>query len=62
MDINGDTIQSVGLYPDINYQVTCASGRVYCVPLEPANAGYQAVQAWVKGGGVITDLPLPAED
>ena len=35
------------------YQVTYSDGIVCSVPISPLNKDYQAVLAWVSGGGVI---------
>jgi len=39
-----------------SYQVTYVdSNKVKSVPLDPANTDYQAIQEWIKEGGVVID-------
>ena len=39
-----------------SYQVTYVnSNRVKSVPLDPANADYQAIQTWIADGGTVID-------
>ena len=37
------------------YKLTLADGKVYSVPLDPANTDYQAIQEWIKEGGTVID-------
>ena len=40
------------------YQVTYVnSNRVKSVPLDEANADYQAIQIWIAEGGTVIDNP-----
>ena len=39
----------------INYRMTLSDGKVWAVPLDPANTDYQAIQEWAKieGNNII---------
>ena len=40
----------------ISYKMTLANGKVWSVPLDPANTDYQAIQEWAAiEGNTITD-------
>jgi hypothetical protein len=39
------------------YKVTYDDGKILFVPLDPANTDYQAIQEWIKEGGVVIDNP-----
>ena len=42
----------------VGYQVTYVnSNRVKSVPLDPANADYQAIQEWIAVGNSVIDNP-----
>jgi hypothetical protein len=42
----------------VSYQVTYIdSNMVKSVPLDLANTDYQAIQEWIKEGGVVIDNP-----
>ena len=48
------------MYNDLNnqhcgYKLISTDGRVYSVPLEPANTDYQAIQKWIAEGGEVID-------
>ena len=44
-----------------SYQITYVNSDIStCVPLDPANSDYQAIQEWIAEGGVVIDNP-PSE-
>jgi len=38
-----------------NYKMTLSDGKVWLVPLDPANTDYQAIQEWIADGGTVID-------
>jgi hypothetical protein len=52
------TVEKIYSYTGFSsYKVTFTDGRVYSVPLDPANTDYQAIQEWIKEGGKVIDNP-----
>ena len=39
----------------ISYKMTLDDGKVWSVPLDPANTDYQAIQKWIAEGGTVID-------
>ena len=39
------------------YKVTYDNGIISFVPLDPSNTDYQAIQEWIKEGGIVIDNP-----
>ena len=42
--------------------MTLDDGKVWGVPLDPANTDYQAIQKWIAEGGVVIDNPPTQEN
>jgi hypothetical protein len=42
-------------YVPYNYKITYEDDSVNCVPLEPANRHYQAIQEWIAEGNTVID-------
>ena len=40
-----------------SYKMTLDDGKVWSVPLDPANTDYQAIQKWIAEGGEVIDNP-----
>jgi hypothetical protein len=40
-----------------SYKMTLDDGKVWGVPLDPANTDYQAIQKWIAEGGEVIDNP-----
>jgi hypothetical protein len=38
-----------------SYKIIFTDGRIYSVPLDPANTDYQAIQEWISEGGTVID-------
>jgi hypothetical protein len=38
-----------------NYKMTLSDGKVWLVPLDPANSDYQAIQEWIQEGNTVID-------
>jgi len=38
-----------------NYEMILSDGKVYSVPLDPANTDYQAIQKWIAEGNTVID-------
>jgi hypothetical protein len=52
------TVEKIYSYSGFSsYKLTFTDGRIYSVPLDPANTDYQAIQEWIKEGGVVIDNP-----
>ena len=50
------TVEKIYFYDGFSsYKLTFTDGRVYSVPLDPANTDYQAIQEWIAEGGVVID-------
>jgi hypothetical protein len=42
----------------VSYQITYVNSNIVSsVPLDEANTDYQAIQEWIKEGGVVIDNP-----
>jgi hypothetical protein len=41
----------------VAYKMTLSDGKIWSVPLDEANSDYQAIQEWIKEGGVVIDNP-----
>ena len=41
----------------VAYKMTLTNGEVWSVPLDEANADYQAIQQWIADGGTVIDNP-----
>jgi len=39
----------------ITYKMTLDDGKVWSVPLDPANTDYQSIQKWISEGGTVID-------
>ncbi len=39
----------------ISYKMTLDDGKVWSVPLDPANTDYQAIQKWIAEGNTVID-------
>ena len=39
----------------VSYKVTYSDGRIWSVPLDPANTDYQAIQEWIAEGNTVID-------
>ena len=39
----------------VSYKMTLDDGKIWSVPLDPANTDYQAIQKWIAEGGVVID-------
>jgi hypothetical protein len=37
------------------YKMTLDDGKVWSVPLDPANTDYQAIQEWIAEGNTVID-------
>jgi hypothetical protein len=44
-----------GVNEVIAYEITLSNGKVWSVPLDPANADYQAIQEWIAEGNTVID-------
>lgn len=40
-----------------SYKMTLDDGKVWSVPLDPANTDYQAIQKWIAEGNTVIDNP-----
>ena len=50
------TVEKIYSYNGFSsYKVIFTDGRVYSVPLEPANTDYQAIQKWIAEGNTVID-------
>ena len=50
------TVEKIYFYDGFSsYKVIFTDGKVYSVPLDPANSDYQAIQEWIKEGGTVID-------
>jgi len=38
-----------------SYKMTLSNGKVWSVPLDPANSDYQAIQEWIAEGNTVID-------
>ena len=38
-----------------SYKMTLSNGKVWSVPLDPANSDYQAIQEWIQEGNTVID-------
>ena len=38
-----------------SYKMTLDDGKVWSVPLDPANTDYQAIQKWIAEGNTVID-------
>ena len=38
-----------------NYKLTKTDGKVWFIPLDPANTDYQAIQQWISEGNSVID-------
>jgi len=38
-----------------NYKLTKTDGKVWFIPLDPANTDYQAIQEWIAEGNTVID-------
>ena len=38
-----------------SYEMTLTNGKVWSVPLDPANRDYQAIQEWIQEGNTVID-------
>ena len=38
-----------------NYKLTKTDGKVWFIPLDPANTEYQAIQEWIAEGNTVID-------
>ena len=38
-----------------SYKMTLSDGKVWSVPLDPANTDYQAIQEWIAEGNQVID-------
>ena len=38
-----------------SYEMTLTNGKVWSVPLDPANTDYQAIQEWIQEGNTVID-------
>jgi len=56
------TVEKIYSYSGFSsYKIIFTDGRVYSVPLDPANTDYQAIQKWISEGGTVIDN-LPQEN
>ena len=39
----------------VGYKMTLSNGKVWSVPLDPANTDYQAIQEWIAEGNTVID-------
>jgi len=37
------------------YKMTLSDGKIWSVPLDPANTDYQAIQKWIADGNTVID-------
>jgi len=44
-----------GVNEVIAYEITLSNGKVWSVPLDPANTDYQAIQEWIAEGNTVID-------
>jgi len=50
------TVEKIYSYSGFSsYKLTFTDGRVYSVPLDPANTDYQSIQKWISEGGTVID-------
>jgi len=39
----------------VAYKMTLSDGKIWSVPLDPANTDYQAIQKWIAEGNTVID-------
>ena len=50
------TVEKIYSYSGFSsYKLTFTDGRIYSVPLDPANTDYQAIQEWIQEGNTVID-------
>jgi predicted heme/steroid binding protein len=50
------TVEKIYSYNGFSsYKIIFTDGRVYSVPLDPANTDYQEIQKWISEGGTVID-------
>ena len=40
-----------------SYKIELTNGKIWTVPLDPANSDYQAIQEWISEGNTVIDNP-----
>ena len=41
----------------VNYKMILLNDKIWVVPLDSANADYQAIQKWIADGNTVIDNP-----
>jgi hypothetical protein len=50
------TVEKIYSYSGFSsYKIIFTDGRVYSVPLDPANTDYQNIQKWIAEGNTVID-------
>jgi hypothetical protein len=51
------SVEKIYTSTDFRYLMTSSDGKNWSIPNDPANTDYQAIQEWIKEGGVVIDNP-----
>jgi hypothetical protein len=50
------TVEKIYSYSGFSsYKIIFTDGRIYSVPLDPANTDYQVIQKWIADGNTVID-------
>jgi hypothetical protein len=50
------TVEKIYSYSGFSsYKIIFTDGRIYSVPLDPANTDYQSIQKWIADGNTVID-------
>jgi hypothetical protein len=50
-------VEKIYNFNSFSYSITLSDGKIWSVPLDPANTDYQAIQKWIAEGGEVIDNP-----
>ena len=50
-------VEKIYNFNSFSYSITLSDGKIWSVPLDPANTDYQDIQKWIAEGGEVIDNP-----